>query len=134
MPRAPVIHIEDVVIAVVQDDLRDSDAYQLQIDLSTELERTHATGVIVDLSVVETIDSFLGRLIADIASTTQLLGAQTVVVGIQPSIAITLTELGLELHDVRTALNIEKGLAILRQLQAREKSMLRARGSFLDER
>jgi rsbT antagonist protein RsbS len=121
MPRVPIIHINNFLIAAVQDDLRDSDAFQLQVDLSSVLARTHAIGVVIDISVVETIDSFLGRLLADIASTTQLLGAQTVVVGMQPAIAITLTELGLDLGDVHTALNTEKGLALLRRLLASDR-------------
>jgi rsbT antagonist protein RsbS len=126
MPRVPIVHIQDILIAAVQDDLRDSDAFQLQVDLSSELEHTHVAGVIIDISVVETIDSFLGRLLADIASTTQLLGAPTVVVGMQPAIAITLTELGLELRDVRTALNTEKGLALVRRLVSVDRRKARA--------
>src|SRR5687767_5815837 len=121
MARVPVIQLGDVLIATVQEDLRDSDALALQTDLSQQLERTHAQGVLIDVSVVEMVDSFLGRLLNDLAAGARLLGAHTVVVGIQPAVAITLVELGLELQGVRTALNPEKGLALLRRLLAQER-------------
>jgi rsbT antagonist protein RsbS len=120
MVRVPIIQVGSTLIATVLDDLRDSDALTLQEDLAATLERTGARGVLLDLSVVETVDSFLGRLLNDIAVGTRLLGARTVVVGIQPAVAITLVELGLELKGVRTALNPHKGLALLRRLIADE--------------
>src|SRR4051812_23373874 len=90
----------------------------LQTDLLGQLERTGATGVLLDLSVVEIVDSFLGRMLNDIAVGVRLLGAQMVVVGIQPAVAITLVELGLELRGVRTAVNTDRGLALLQRLVA----------------
>jgi rsbT antagonist protein RsbS len=119
MARVPIIRTSDILIATVLEDLNDHDALQLQEDLSRDVERHGSRGVLLDVSVVQTIDSFLGRLINDIAMTSRLLGAETVVVGIQPAVAVTLVELGLELRGVRTALNLDKGSALLRQLIAR---------------
>jgi rsbT antagonist protein RsbS len=116
MARVPIIRIDDTLIATVQEELRDSDALELQTNLSQWLERTGARGVLLDLSVVETVDSFLGRLLNDIGAAAQLMGAQAVVVGIQPAVAVTLVELGLQLRGVRTALDTEKGMALLRRL------------------
>jgi rsbT antagonist protein RsbS len=92
----------------------------LQEELAATLQRTGAGGVLLDVSLAETVDSFLGRALSGIAGTTRLIGARTVVIGIQPAIAITLVELGLELRGIRTALNAEKGLALLGRLAARE--------------
>src|ERR1043166_4143690 len=119
MGRVPVIHLGDTLIATVLEELRDRDALDLQDELTTALERTGAAGVLLDLSIVETVDSFLGRLLADIAVCARLLGAHTVVVGLRPAVAITLVELGLELKGVHTALNPEKGMHLLRTLIAR---------------
>jgi rsbT antagonist protein RsbS len=116
MARVPIIKLGDTVVASVQDALLDHDALALQEELGALLERSGARGVLIDVSVVETVDSYLGRLLSDIAAEARLLGAQTVVVGIQPPVAITLVELGLELRGVRTALTPEKGLALLRRL------------------
>lgn len=121
MARVPIIRVGNVLIATVQEDLRDSEALELQEGLSTALEQTNARGVLLDISVVETVDSFLGRLMADIASTMLLFGAPTVVVGMQPAVAITLTELGLELKSVWTALNPDKGLALIQRVIAEEE-------------
>ncbi|MBI3969040.1 MAG: STAS domain-containing protein [Chloroflexi bacterium] len=118
MARVPIVRVEDVLIATVLDDLNDRDALQLQTDLAERLERQDTRGVLLDLSVVETVDSFLGRLLNDIALGSRLLGAQTVVVGIQPAVAITLVELGLELKGIHTALNSRKGLELLERLLA----------------
>jgi rsbT antagonist protein RsbS len=116
MARVPIIRVGGTLIATVQEDLRDRDAVELQINLTEQLERTGSTGVLLDLSIVETVDSFLGRLLHDIARVTRLLGAQTVVVGLQPAVAVTLVELGLELPDVPTALNADRGMALLKKL------------------
>ena len=121
MARVPIVRIDTTLIATVQDDLRDRDALELQTNLCTLLENTRATGVLLDLSVVETVDSFLGRLLDDIARVSRLLGAQTVVVGLRPAVAVTLVELGLQLKDVHTALNPDKGLALLRRLVQEER-------------
>lgn len=119
MARALILRLGEVLVATVLEDLRDSDALDLQERLHAALERTGARGVLLDVSAVETLDSFLGRLLNDIAAGARLLGAATVVVGIQPAVAMTLVELGLELRGVQTALTVEHGLACLhRRLQA----------------
>ena len=118
MARIPVIRIGETLIATVQEELGDRDALALQEDLSTILERTGARGILLDLSAVQTVDSFLGRVLNDTAAEMRLLGAVTVIVGIQPAVAITLVELGLELSGVRTALDAEKGLRLLRRLMS----------------
>jgi len=121
MARVPIIRIDTTLIATVQEDLRDRDALELQTNLCALLEETGANGVVLDLSVVETVDSFLGRLLHDISQVSRLLGAHTVVVGLRPAVAVTLVELGLQLNDVRTALNPDKGLALLRRLIDEER-------------
>jgi rsbT antagonist protein RsbS len=113
----PVVQLGDVLIATVQDELYDHDALQLQEDLGRLLERGAARGVVLDFTVVETVDSFLARLIGSIAATSRLLGAETVVVGLQPAVAVTLVELGLTLSGVHTALNANKALALLSRLR-----------------
>ena len=127
MAQVPIIQVGQVLIATVQEDLDDRDALALQEKLSQVLERSGAQGVLLDISVVETVDSFLGRLLNDIAAGSQLLGARTVITGIQPAVAITLVELGLELKGIRTALTPEKGLALLKRLIAKESSHVRSR-------
>jgi rsbT antagonist protein RsbS len=119
--RVPIIRIGDVLIATVQDELYDHDALQLQEDLGQFLERGVARGVVLDFSTVATVDSFLARLIGTIAAASRLLGAETVVVGLQPAVAVTLVELGLTLPGVHTALNAEKGLALLSHLRLDER-------------
>jgi len=120
MVRVPIVRLGQTLVATVQEDLRDADALDLQEQLTLRLEKTGARGVLLDLSIVETVDSFLGRLIHDIAQVSRLLGAQTVIVGLQPAVAVTLVELGLELEGVRTALNPEKGMALLNRLVRQE--------------
>jgi rsbT antagonist protein RsbS len=114
--HVPIIRLGDTLIATVQEELGDRDGLALHEELSSAIEHSGTLGVLLDLSAVQTVDSFLGRLLNDIATETRLLGAQTVVVGIQPAVAITLVELGLELKGVRTALNPVKGLRLLRRM------------------
>ncbi len=118
MGRIPIIQLDDLLIVTVLEELRDHDALLLQEDLAESLQRVGARGVLLDLSAVETLDSFLGRLLSEIAAVARLLGAATVVVGIQPAVAITLVELGLELKGIHTALNPRKGMVLLRRLIA----------------
>ena len=115
MARVPIIRLGGMLIATVQEELYDHDALQLQDELGQLLERGGARGVLLDFSTVSTVDSFLARLIGDIAGLARLLGAETVVAGLQPAVAVTLVEFGLTLPGVRTALNAEKGLALLAQ-------------------
>ena len=114
MAQVPIIRVGDVLVATIQEDLHDSDALALQEALTTQLERTGARGVLLDFTLVQTVDSFLGRMLNDIVLAIRLLGANTVVVGIQPAVAVTLVELGLELRGVRTALDAERGLRLIR--------------------
>jgi len=103
------------LIVSIQVDMHDRLALTLQADLASRISETSARGVLLDISSLEIVDSFIGRMIANIAATSRVLDAETVVVGIQPAVAITLVELGLSLPGVRTALNIEKGMVLLRQ-------------------
>jgi len=105
----------DLLLVTIQVDMHDRLAVQLQDDLTTRVSQTGARGVLIDISSLEIVDSFIGRMIANIAAMSRVLDAQTVVVGMQPAVAITLVELGLTLPGVRTALNVEKGMALLQK-------------------
>jgi rsbT antagonist protein RsbS len=111
--RVPIVRVGATLIATVQDELCDSDVMLLQEELSATLERTGVHAVLLDLTTVQTVDSFLGRLLNDVAAEMRLLGAETVIVGIQPAVAITLVELGLNLKGVTTALDVDKGMRLL---------------------
>nr|WP_202455641.1 STAS domain-containing protein [Streptomyces sp. SID8367] len=106
--------IGDVLLVSIQTDLEDQTVLDLQEDLSERIVASGARGVIIDISAVEIVDSFVGRMLATIASISRILGATTIVCGMRPAVAITLVELGLSLNGVRTALNLEQGLALLR--------------------
>jgi rsbT antagonist protein RsbS len=125
----PVVRIGDLLIATVQEDLYDRDALHLQNDLTDRLEQTGARGVLIDLSTVEVVDSYLGRLISEIAAVCGLMGAQTVVVGIRPAVALTLVELGLRMPSVHLALDTDKGHALLRRLIAGDDRAQRRRAA-----
>ncbi|MEV1011947.1 STAS domain-containing protein [Streptomyces sp. NPDC049881] len=113
--RIPVLKIGDVLLVSIQVDLEDQMVLDLQEDLSDRIVATGARGVVIDISALEVVDSFVGRMLATIASISRLLGAQTVVVGMRPAVAMTLVELGLSLGEVRTALHLEQGLRLLRR-------------------
>ncbi len=119
MDRVPILRIGDVLLVSIQVDLQDQGVLDLQEDLAEQLSSISARGVVIDISAVEIVDSFIGRMFATIASVSQLFDADTVVVGMRPAVAITLVELGLTLGNVRTALNLEKGLEILRGTRGR---------------
>ncbi|HAZ63730.1 MAG TPA: anti-anti-sigma factor [Armatimonadetes bacterium] len=114
--KIPILKIGPALIASIQIDLNDESAVQFKEDILNRIKETGASGVVIDLTAVDTVDSFLGRIIRDAALMARLMGASVVVTGIQPAVAITLVELGLELEDVVTALNLEKGLQRLREL------------------
>jgi rsbT antagonist protein RsbS len=116
MERVPILKIGEVLLVSIQIDLQDQSVLALQEDLAERISATGAYGVIIDISAVEIVDSFIGRMFATIASISRLFDADTVVVGMRPAVAITLVELGLTLGDVRTALNLEKGMRIVRGL------------------
>ncbi|WP_200304128.1 STAS domain-containing protein [Streptomyces adelaidensis] len=109
----PVLRLGDVLLVSLQGDLHDGTAERLQQDISATVAHSGATGVIIDLSGVEIVDSFLGRVLGDIAAQTSLLAAGTVVAGMRPAVAITLVELGLTLPGLRTALSTEDALRLL---------------------
>jgi rsbT antagonist protein RsbS len=115
MERVPILKLGDVLLVSIQVDLEDEVALNLQSDLAERIVETGARGVLVDISGLEIVDSFIGRVFADIAGTSKVLDAEAVVVGMRPAVAMTLVDLGLSLGGVRTALNVEKGLKILRQ-------------------
>jgi len=116
--RIPVLTLGDVLLVSIQVDLQDDSVLALQEDLADRIVEAGATGVVIDISAVEIVDSFIGRMFATIASLAKVLDAETVVVGMRPAVAITLVELGLSLQGVRTALTLERGLATLRQRRA----------------
>ncbi|MEV0590399.1 STAS domain-containing protein [Nonomuraea cavernae] len=113
MERVPVLKLGDILIVSIQIDLQDQGVLALQEDLADAVVESGARGVIIDITAVEIVDSFIGRMLATIASISRVLDAETIVVGMRPAVAITLVELGLSLGGVRTALNLEKGVALL---------------------
>lgn len=114
MDRIPILKMGDFLLVTIQVDMHDRLAMALQDDLTHKISDTDARGVLIDISSLDMVDSFIGRMLANIAAISRMLDAQTVVVGMRPAVAITLVELGLSLHGVRTALNVEKGMDMLR--------------------
>ncbi|ANC32327.1 STAS domain-containing protein [Isoptericola dokdonensis] len=113
----PILKIGSTLLVSIQVDLQDDTALRLQEDLAERITRTGARGVIIDISGLEIVDSFIGRMLASVASISRVLDAQTVVVGMRPAVAITMVELGLSLGGVRTALDVDRGLALLAPTQ-----------------
>ena len=113
MERIPILKMGQFLLVSIQVDMHDQLALTLQDDLTARIADTGAHGVLIDISTVEVVDSFIGRMIANIAAMAGVLDARTVLVGMQPAVAITLVELGLTLPGVRTALNVERGMALL---------------------
>ena len=114
MERIPILKMGDHLLVTIQVDMHDRLAMTLQDDLTTKIVSARAKGVLIDISALEIVDSFIGRMLADIAAMSRILDAETVVVGMRPAVAITLVELGLSLQGVRTALNVERGMELLR--------------------
>jgi len=113
MDRIPILRMGRTLLVTIQVDLEDQVALALQDDLSSHIEKSGADGVLIDISALAIVDSFVGRMLASISGIASVLDATTVVVGMQPAVAITLVELGLSLPGVRTALNVERGFALL---------------------
>ena len=113
MERIPILKMGSYLLVSIQVDMHDQLALQLQDDLTSRIADTGARGVLIDISALEMVDSFIGRMLGNIAAMAQILDAQTVVVGMRPAVAITLVELGMSLPKVRTALDIERGMALL---------------------
>ena len=114
MDRIPILRMGEFLLVTIQVDMQDQLALRLQDDLTHAIEKKGAKGVLVDISALEMVDSFIGRMIADISGMARILDAKTVLVGMQPAVAITLVELGLSLPGVATALNVERGMQLLR--------------------
>jgi rsbT antagonist protein RsbS len=114
MERIPILQMGRFLLVTIQVDMHDRMAMALQDDLTEAITRTGAHGVLIDISSLSMVDSFIGRMLANISAMSRVLDAQTVVVGMQPAVAITLVELGLSLPGVRTALNVDKGMELLR--------------------
>jgi rsbT antagonist protein RsbS len=111
--RIPILKMGDLLLVTIQVDLHDRIAMRLQDDLTERIVADHARGVLIDISSLEIVDSFIGRMLANIAAMSRVLDADTVVVGMRPAVAITLVELGLSLGGVRTALDVERGIRML---------------------
>lgn len=114
MDRMPILQLGNCLLVTVHGDMHDQLALTLQEDLTQRIVTTRAKGVLIDISALEMVDSFLGRMLGNIAAMSRVLDAETVVVGMQPAVAITLVELGLSLPGIRTALHVDAGLALLR--------------------
>jgi rsbT antagonist protein RsbS len=112
--RIPILKLGEFLLVTVQVDMHDRLALTLQDDLTDRIVHHRAKAVLIDISALEVIDSFIGRMLANLASMSRILDAETVVVGMQPAVAITLVELGLDLPGVRTALNVERGMELLK--------------------
>jgi len=124
MNRIPILQMGSTLLVTIQVDMQDQMALALQDDLANKISATSAKGVLIDISALEIVDSFVGRMLASISGISRILDATTVVVGMQPAVAITLVELGLSLEGVRTALNVERGMELL-QKSRKEKPLAR---------
>ncbi|GAA6620461.1 STAS domain-containing protein [Scytonema sp. NUACC26] len=114
MERIPILQMGEFLLVTIQVDMHDRLAMALHNDLTTQITEKNARGVLIDISCLDIVDSFIGRILGNIAKMSRVLDAETVVVGMQPAVAITLVELGVCLTGIRTALNVEKGMALLR--------------------
>ncbi|MEJ0085004.1 MAG: STAS domain-containing protein [Pseudomonadota bacterium] len=115
MEKIPILRMGDFLLVTIQIDMHDQLALKLQDDLSNAINKNASKGVLIDISSLEMVDSFIGRMVSDISGMGKILGAETILVGMQPAVAITLVELGLALPGVATALNVERGMALLRR-------------------
>jgi rsbT antagonist protein RsbS len=121
MDRIPILKLGDALLVTIQVDMHDRMATALEEDLTNKIVSARAKGVLIDISALELVDSFIGRMLDSIAAVSRILDAETVVVGMRPAVAITLVELGLSLAGVKTALNVERGMALIqRRLQEPE--------------
>lgn len=120
MDRIPILKMGEFLLVSIQVDMHDRLALTLQEDLTSKIEATAAKGVLIDISSLEVVDSFIGRMLGNIAAMSKVMDANTVVVGMRPAVAITLVELGLSLSGVRTSLNVEKGMELLRDMMDKD--------------
>ena len=121
MERIPILKMGTFLLVTIQVDMHDRLALQLQDDLTSRIVSDRARGVLLDISSLDVVDSFIGRMLANIAAMARVLDAETVVVGMQPAVAITLVELGMSLQGVRTALDVDKGIALLQERVQRDR-------------
>ena len=121
MYRIPILQMGQTLLVTIQVDMQDQMALALQDDLANKISATGARGVLIDISALEVVDSFVGRMLASISGISRILDAITVVVGMQPAVAITLVELGLSLPGVRTALNVDRGMRLLTELRTGDR-------------
>lgn len=117
MERIPILRMGDLLLVTIQVDMHDRLAMTLQDDLTSRIVKDRARGVLIDISALDIVDSFIGRMISNTAGMAKILDARTVVVGMQPAVAITLVELGLKLEGVQTALNVEQGIKLLKKTE-----------------
>ena len=115
MDRIPILKLGNALLVTIQVDMHDRLATALEEDLTSRIVSARARGVLIDISALEVVDSFIGRMLDNIASVSRVLDAETVVVGMRPAVAITLVELGLSLTGVKTALNVERGMDLIRR-------------------
>lgn len=127
MEKIPILKMGEFLLVTIQVDMHDRLAMALQDDLTKAISQTDARGVLIDISTLEIVDSFIGRMLSNIAAMSRVLDAETVVVGMQPAVAITLVELGLSLPGVRTALNVDAGMDLLRASVDANKEMYDSR-------
>lgn len=120
MDRIPILKVGDCLLVTIQVDMHDQLAMSLQEDLTAQIAKHASKGVLIDISSLEIVDSFIGRMLANIAAMSRVLDAQTVLTGMQPAVAITLVELGMTLPGIQTALNVERGMELLREFIARD--------------
>ncbi len=121
MEHIPILKMGEYLLVSIQVDMHDQLAITLQNDLAEKIAKTGAKGVLIDISALDIVDSFIGRMLGNIASISKVLGAETVLVGMQPAVAITLVELGLSLKGMHTALNVEKGMQLLSRLTGKDQ-------------
>lgn len=114
MERIPILKMGEFVLVTIQVDMHDRLALRLQEDLAQMISKTGARGVLIEISALDMVDSFIGRILGNVASMSRVLDAETMIVGMQPAVAITLVELGISWQGVRTAVNVEKGMELLR--------------------
>lgn len=124
MDRIPILKMGEFLLVSIQVDMHDRLALTLQEDLTSKIAMTAAKGVLIDISSLEVVDSFIGRMLGNIAAMSKVMDANTVVVGMRPAVAITLVELGLSLSGVRTALNVEKGMELLQEMIGKDGMVL----------
>ena len=129
MERIPILKVGDFLLVTIQVDMHDQLAITLQDDLTTQIAKYASRGVLIDISSLEIVDSFIGRMLANIAAMSRVLDAQTVLTGMQPAVAITLVELGMSLSGIKTALNVERGMELLKQFSRQDYELQSADAS-----